>query len=484
MPAMHLFTTADANTEGEERDHSLPAPEQWLIRRMNEMQLAEAIERHIDFVDHSWCSVHLRNNFVRHYLQRDDGALPTMVAVATQPLVLADGSVLTGDRFDRLRGIDFRIQPEVLACVPELGSVTDNRVKAAIHFLTDEWLVDVAANYAGKCIVIAIALTIIERSLLDQRPAFFVTAGRRGGGKTTTLTMLIKAITGVLPAAAAWSGNEEERRKALLSYFLYGAPYILWDNIARGTQISCPHIEKSCTAAYYADRKLGVSETIATAASVINLFTGNNIGPRGDLSSRSLKVRLEIDRYDPENREFKHPDPVDWTDGMRAKILRALYTIPLGNPTLKKRRGAPMRTRFKTWYRLVGSAVEYAAKLANPDYEVDFQKLFLTSDDEDEDSTSLADALAIMAKQWPVTFDAAEAATLVNDQANQQGAALREFLYPGAATFYAATPKSVAKRLKNHLDQPVKCGECTLVLRRMEDLHNKTWRYSVERSGG
>lgn len=122
--------------------------------------------------------------------------------------------------------------------------------------------------------------------------------------------MLIKAITGVLPAAAAWSSNEEERRKALLSYFLYGAPYILWDNIARGTEISCPHIEKSCTAAYYADR--GVSETIATAASVIHhLFTGNNIGPLGDLSSRSLDVRLEIDRYDPENREFKHPDPVD-----------------------------------------------------------------------------------------------------------------------------------------------------------------------------
>jgi hypothetical protein len=55
---------------------------------------------------------------------------------------------------------------------------------------------------------------------------------------------------------------------------MYGVPYISWDNIARGTQISCPHIEKSCTAAYYADRKLGVSEMVATAASTIHLFTG------------------------------------------------------------------------------------------------------------------------------------------------------------------------------------------------------------------
>ena len=85
---------------------------------------------------------------------------------------------------------------------------------------------------------------------------------------------------------------------------------------------------------------------------------------------------------------------------------------------------------------------------------------------------------------WRMTFDAAEVARLVNDQANQHGTALREFLYPGAPTFYVATPRSVGKRLKDHLDEPVKCRERTSILRRMEDLHSKTWRYSVERSGG
>jgi hypothetical protein len=329
---------------------SLPRPEQWVIKRMSIEQLAEVIERHIDFVDKDGRSVHLPTKFVRHYLKRDDGVLPTVVAVSTPPLVFADRGVWSEDKFDRLRGIDFRIQPEVAACVPKPGSVTDDAVLYAMTFLTEEWLVDVATDYTGKCIIIAIALTLIERSLLDQRPAFFVTAGRRGSGKTTTLVMLIKAVTGIWPAAAAWSINEEERRKALLSYFMYGVPYILWDNIARGTQISCPHIEKSCTAAYYADRKLGVSDMMATAASTIHLFTGNNIAPRGDLASRSLEVRLELDRHDPENREFKHPDPIGWTDSMRAEILSAFYTILLGNPTLKLPRKAPMKTRFKMWW--------------------------------------------------------------------------------------------------------------------------------------
>ena len=67
--------------------------------------------------------------------KRDDGALPTIVAVSTLPLVLADGSVLAEDKFDRLRGIDFRIQPEVAACVPKPGSVTDDAVYEAMTFL-------------------------------------------------------------------------------------------------------------------------------------------------------------------------------------------------------------------------------------------------------------------------------------------------------------------------------------------------------------
>jgi hypothetical protein len=280
---------------------SLPTPEQWGVRKLSEMECAEMIERHIDFVDKEGRCVHLPMQFVRHFMRRNDGVLPTIVTVATLPIVLADGVLLAPAGIDRLRGIWFEIQKEVRAVVPSPKDCTDEAVRKAMQYLCDEWLCDVATDYVGKCSLIAAALSIIERSLLPERPCFFVTAGRRGGGKTTTIIMLIKAVTGIHPAASAWSTNEEERRKALLSYFLYGASYILWDNIARGTQITCPHIEKSCTAAFYADRKLGVSEMVATAASAIHIFTGNNIAPKGDLASRSLHVpeRLPNERARP-----------------------------------------------------------------------------------------------------------------------------------------------------------------------------------------
>src|SRR4029077_18167826 len=97
-----------------------------------------------------------------------------------------------------------------------------------------------------------------------------------------------------------------------------------------------------------------------------------------------------------------------WTEGNRAEILQALYTVLLGNPTLAEPRDAPMHTRFKMWWRLVGSAVEHAARLHtaskpadNEKYpDIDFRTLFQTQEDDDEDSTSLAEVLVAMNATW------------------------------------------------------------------------------------
>ena len=362
----------------------LPAPEQWVLTKMNEMEVAEMIEQHIDFVDEDGNSVHLPMPFVRHFMKRDDSKLPTVVAIATLPIVLADGGMLMPDGLDRLRGIIFEIQPEVRAIMPRREDCDREAVREAMRFLCDDWLCDVTTSYAGKCTIIAAALTIIERSLLPDRPAFFVTAGRRGGGKTTTLTMLIMAVTGIMPAAAAWSTNEEERRKALLSYFLYGVPYIFWDNIAKGSQISCPHIEKSCTAAYYSDRKLGVSEMVATAASTIHLFTGNNIGPRGDLASRSLQIRLDVDRHDPGKPRLQ----ASRSDRLDGRPPRRDPAGALHHPARQSAARHAARCRRQDALQNVvapdrlGRRIRRRTHPTEPEHEkVDFQNLFLGAGD-------------------------------------------------------------------------------------------------------
>ena len=176
VPNMHAFTQwKSTSNQRRRRMTKLPPPEQWVLSQMNEMEFAEMIEQHIDFYvedkDGIRRSVHLPTQFVRHYLQRHDGALPTVVAIATAPLVLADGALLAPDGLDRDRGIIFIIPEELRAVIPQRKDCTKKAVKAAMDFLCDEWLVDVATDYTGKCTIIAAALTLIERSLLPDRPA-------------------------------------------------------------------------------------------------------------------------------------------------------------------------------------------------------------------------------------------------------------------------------------------------------------------------
>jgi hypothetical protein len=494
IPGTHAFVSAN-----EESDITGQAPPQWTIRTMSEAETAEMIERYIDFVDKNNRSVHLATSFVRHFMRRDDDVLPTLAAVASLPIISADGAMIYADGLDRDRGIVFNVEPALMKILPSRQYCDRIAVGNAMRYLLDEWLADVATDHAGKCTLIALALTIIERPLLDQRPTWFVTAGRRGSGKTTALQMVIEAVTGSAASASAWSSNEEERRKALLGYLMSGVSYILWDNISRGAQISCPHIEKSCTAARYSDRKLGVSELVQTAATTVHCFTGNNINPKGDLASRSLQVRLDVDRVDPENRDFKHPDPIAWTRTHRNEILRALYVVLFGNPALGLPREAAMKTRFKMWYRVVGRAVEHAAWCAAlidpdtdhvPDHVLDFSALFLDQEAGDEDETSLSEALhaldevmadhdvALGRPKQP--FKAAEVADLINATlADANALTVRGFLFPTLQSGAQVTAKAVSKQLKAHMSEPVRRGERTIVLKEEMDKHDKIMRFHL-----
>jgi hypothetical protein len=471
----------------------LPAPQQLMLVTMTEAEVAEMIERHVEFVDERDRPVRLPSVFVRHYMKRDDGALPTITSIAQTPIVLPDGSILSGRRLERRYGIVFRVPEALERLLPRREACSTEAVCQAMRFLVDEWLVDVAGDYAGKCGIIACALTILERALLPQRPAFFVTAGRRGNGKTTTINMVVKAATGLPASAAAWSWDVEERRKALFSYLDHGLPVLVWDNIPRGSQIACPSIDKALTSEFYSDRVLGASEVRTVPAYMVQIFTGNNISARGDLASRVFTVRLNADRVDPENREFKHADPVAWTDQYRGKILAALYTLLLGNPRRgqKKSELPPQRTRFKEWWEMVGSAVEYAAEHHAAACEgeggatrIDFAKMMLETEDEGEEDSDLRDVLVRLrgafGDGW---FTAQELVPYVDSEAfvAEEGAEDLRSALEGASgkPIRMVNSKIVGARLKAITGNPAMIGDNTFVLGRM--VQNQATKYRVER---
>jgi len=155
---------------------------------------------------------------------------------------------------------------------------------------------------------------------------------------------------------------------------------------------------------------------------------------------------------------------VDWTKQNRLEIVKALFTILLGNPTLDEPRDAQMRTRFKMWWRLIGSAVENAAKQTGK--ELDFQKLFLEQEEDSEDDISLAETLDVLLKKWPETFHASDVSKLINDNFDDEDVeTVRNFLYPTLDKNTKVGPGSVSKQLKKHIGAPVLSDNKTLVLK-------------------
>jgi hypothetical protein len=493
----------------------LPAPELPLLCRYTPKQLAERIESLIEFVDDTGRPVHLPDAFVGQFHDRpEDVELPTYAAVATLPIVLPDGTLLSGTGLNRDYGIVFRVAAEVQACLPKPEDCTAAACAEAMRFLTDQFLVDVATTYEGKCVAIAICLTIIERSLLPSRPAFNVTSGQAESGKTTLISMLILAVLGVLPAAAAWSPSGEERRKAIVTYLEAGVPAVVWDNLPDGCRVECPHIEAACTAATISDRRLGVNELITTAAATIFMFTGINLVVAGALNSRTLPVRVQVDELDPASRPFAHPDPLGWTIDHRGEIIRHLYVLLLGNPLLHNENPPQAETRFKDWMRMVGSAVEHGAiehharvkdmlmdKHPNcPAVPVNFQKIFSAQKTTDETATALAEVLAGLAAMWPQTpgptspkqFRATQLALLINPHVYDPNLPaeerecqrllsdmLRELLFPKLPQGQTVTSTAVARKFRTHIDKPVRYYGKTLILKDWFDEHTKTGAYYV-----
>ena len=332
---LHMLLTEAEEAAKEQGDGCsvIPTPAQSALMAADYTDVALEIEKFVRLEkrgkEGEAYSVRIPEAHGKAYLAWSDSKLPRVTALVTLPLVLPHRKLLTGHGLDAQRQVIFRIPEALHAVMPDPDEIDLDYAVSCFDFLINEWLIDVETTPAGKAVIIAMTAQTIQRHLLAERPAYLIDAGQRGGGKTTTVVMSHVAVTGVRPAAAAWSEDSGERRKALFAAFMTGSAMIPFDNITRGSLIRCPHIEAALTSSEMDDRVLGESRvaTVSTAATLV--FTGNNITPAGDMASRAFRVNLEVDRPDPENRSFAHPDPIGWTFDHRGRILNAIYSILL-----------------------------------------------------------------------------------------------------------------------------------------------------------
>jgi hypothetical protein len=402
--------------------------------------------------------------------------MPIASGIQTLPLVLLDGTILSSNGLDRRYGLIMRCDPMLLRIMPDRAACDDQAVIDAFTFLVDDWLKDVPAGHHSKCIMIAYALSVIERLLFPARPIFLLTAGQRSVGKTTALLMLVMAVIGSKPAAAAWAANEEERKKAIFAYLLEGMATLVWDNIQNGAKLTSNELNRACSFTTYSDRVLGSSATRVAPAYTIHIFTGNNIEAAGDLASRSLEARLEVNRADPQNRPVSRLNPVEWTSANRAAILRALYTILIGNPQLGALRATDgiervHDTRFKDWHHLVGAAIENASKLycGADGQPISFAKMFDQADATNDEQVQAGEYVRLLYERWPngAEFTSSDVAEWIRSAGLSASSLVGATRGGFANKSGSITAQSIGEKLGELRDKPVNLTETTqLALKR------------------
>jgi hypothetical protein len=340
---------------------------------------------------------------------------------------------------------------------------------------------------------------LIQRFLLPARPAYGFTAGLRGGGKTTLAHLLTMALFHRMAAATAWSKDQEERRKALLAFYLAGLAQILFDNIATGTEIACPEVERALTSPLVQDRILGVSKGGIAATYAILFFVGNNLSFGGDMASRGLLVRLLTDNPNPEDRPYTHQDPLAWTRDHRAEILRCLYTLLVYGCRVRPAEQRE-KTRFTTWWSLVGWPVELAASLL--EVPLDFSAVFKETEATDSKANGVMSALGLLrdtfgegefgARDIRALLDVGETA---RDSYRRTGINSNEPAIRKQAAFLEMHEVLTGKRNRSPItevlgralagiaDRPVKLDDTTVGILRAKISRGNT-RFSVEVRGG
>lgn len=358
LPGLHTLVSERA---AEASDGYVAAPQQHVIAAVDAAQLALDVQpfarlwemrENKETGEEYEADVRLPADFALAYMGWHLSRVPRVSGVSSLPVVPPNGSIVKTNGLHRELGAIFTIDQNLLECLP--GSVVSiEEGKEAYEFLTKTWLVDVATDAWGKAVLIAMALTVIERLLLSERPFFVVSAGNRETGKTTTMHMLSHAVRGRAAPAAAWSPNEEERRKQIFALCMEGADFVVFDNIPRGAQITSATLDKALTSPEVSDRVLGESRMGVAPAATVFAATGNNITPHGDTASRTYVARIDVPSARPAGRDFKHPDPIGWTLSHRKQILTALYKILM----LGREEPGVNDCRFKLWWKLVGHPV-------------------------------------------------------------------------------------------------------------------------------
>lgn len=280
-----------------------------------------------------------------------------LVGVVTAPQLRPDGTVLQEPGYDEATGLLYE-PSEDFPSVSEHPKIADAR--GALETIREVVCDFPFARAEYESAWIAGLLTMLARAaILGAVPLFAVDATTRGTGKSRLVDAASVIVHGRHSARTSLPDEDDEMRKRITSLVLDGDPMVCLDNITK--PIILPSLDAVLTSTVWKDRMLGKNATITAPHRTVWWATGNNLVLGGDISRRSIHIRLESSLENPEERTgFRHPNLLEWVERERRRLVVAGLTLlrsyVLENPPYQ----GGLWGSFEEWSRLVCGAIVWA----------------------------------------------------------------------------------------------------------------------------
>jgi hypothetical protein len=297
----------------------------------------------------------------RLLIEAQPKSAPVLNAILDTPLVRADGALLGHEGYDPVtrtygafRGRDFLPVPE---------RPTRAQAAAAYKTLTEEGFADALfARPEDAAVMVAAVLTMIQRPLLLEAPAFYTSAPAGGTGKTECNRIAGYIGTGQRLGVTDWPGGQDSEYQAntlLHDLARQGARVVLFDNVGDGVRIKSAALEAAITGGTLSRRTVGHAEVVGHLFAGTILMNGNNLQfDTEGVRRRFLHCALLSNLERPAERPFSRKDLSGWLQANRMRMVQAALTM------LRAARAARVEPScslgFPDWARYVVAALEYA----------------------------------------------------------------------------------------------------------------------------
>jgi hypothetical protein len=289
----------------------------------------------------------------------EEWGLPPVEGVVEVPNFRPDGTIIERAGYDPSTRL-YYAPPTSLNNIRVPLLPTNQEVAAARELLNETFIDFPFVDSASRTNVIAALLTLFVRAMVRGCvPALALDATTQGSGKTLITKILAVILTGEEAILHAAPQELDEWRKKLMAILRYGPAFVVFDNVIH--PLSSDAVSCAITSGYYADRILGVSESVEIPVRCLIVFTGNNLRAVGDMERRVFWSRLDPEVPDPENRsKFQHPDLEMWVRARRISLIEAVLTLvrawfAAGQPRADLRRGS-----FEDWTQTIGGILQNA----------------------------------------------------------------------------------------------------------------------------